>query len=181
MYGQGSMSNNYNRVVMLKKSLLFLFVCISIIFSVNQSANAQLKYGAGIFYGTWLNNPGLSARAEFGLTDELVMVPNIDLSVPRFHTGTLLNSAGLHLHYKLEVTDEIVVYPLAGATLKSYLDFDRYGNDRVYHNFAINPSAGCGGLLKLSDSFLIFAELRYELGTYLQMVSTVGFLMRPGK
>ncbi len=165
---------------MLKKTIILLVIFIALSFSVKQSANAQLKYGAGIFYGTWLNNPGLNLRAEFDIADALVAVPKIDISIPRISTGTFLNSVSLHLHYNFDITEEISIYPLAGVALKSYLDFDSYGNNRLDHRFGVNGVGGAGGQYRLTDTFVVFAEGRLEIGRYSQFVSTVGVLMTPG-
>jgi len=164
----------------MKKTVCLLLICASFSFSFNQKANAQLKYGGGIFFGTWLNNPGLSVRAEFDVFEGLTAVPKIEISFPRFNTGTFLNAVALHLHYYVEVTEGIAVYPLAGITVKSYLDIDKYGNNRLSHNFGLNPTFGAGGKLKITDSFAVFAEGRYDFGRYHQFVTTLGVLMTPG-
>lgn len=167
---------------MVKKFLLISIFCVAALIMFNQSSKAQLRYGAGLFYGTWLNNPGLNLRAELGVGDTFVIVPMIDLSVPRFSTATFLNSASLHLHYNFEITEELLLYPLAGATMKSYLDFDNYGGTTVHHRLRLNPVGGAGGQLKMTEFFIVFAEGRLELGlpgNYGQFVSTIGVLIRP--
>ena len=164
---------------MLKKSFLLLIVCVGVLGTCKQPANAQLRYGAGIFYGTWLNNPGLTARAELAITEGLAVVPKIEISIPRMNTGTFLNALAVHLHYSIDVTEGIAVYPLAGVTLKSYLDIDRSGSSRVNHRFGLNPALGAGGKLKITDSFAVFADGRYDIGRYHQFVSTIGILMTP--
>ena len=164
---------------MTKKFLVVILICLSVSFFVKPEAKAQLKYGAGIFYGTWMNNPGLNVRAEFSIGESLAAVPKINISIPRLSSGTFLNSVSLHMHYNVEISEELDVYPLAGITLKSYLDIDKYGNDRIFHQFGVNPALGAGGKIKLTDAFEVFAEGRFELGRYHQFVSTIGVLMTP--
>lgn len=154
-------------------ALIFTFL------SINQESNAQLKYGAGANYSTWLNTPGINLRLEFPVFDELVAVPMVDINIPRFSTGTLLNGLSFHFHYNFEIVEELDLYPLAGATIKSYLDFDRGGSTPVYHRFSFNPTGGAGAKLKLSETFEVFAEGRLEIGRYSQFVSTFGVLLRP--
>lgn len=159
-------------------AILVIVVCLM---SFNQSADAQVKYGGGIIYSTWLNTPGINARLELPLFEEISLVPMVDISIPRFSTATFINSVSLHLHYNFPVIDELDIYPLAGATFKSYLDFDKTGYDRVYHKFTLNPSIGAGARVNLTEFFSVFGEVRREMFTYHQFVTTVGVLMRPGR
>lgn len=163
------------------KKTLTTIILFAVFISFSNTSQAQLKYGGGINFSTWLNTPGLNLRAEFGIADLLVAVPMIDIGMPRFSTATFMNAASLHLHYNFPITEELQVYPLAGLALKSYLDFDRYGTTNIYHRFGINPVGGAGGKIKLTDSFEVFAEGRLEVGRYSQFVTTLGVLMSAGK
>ena len=92
---------------MLKKSLMLLVICIALSFSAKQSVNAQLKYGAGIFHGTWLNNPGLNFRAEFDIAEGLVAVPKIDLSIWKVKGIGFLENLILTIHQLKDILSSI--------------------------------------------------------------------------
>jgi len=139
-----------------------------------------MKVGVGLSYGTSLNNPGLNLRAEAEIFENLLIVPKLDIYLPRTSTRTFINTISIHAHYKIELMEQISVYPLAGATLKSYLDFDKYGHDRVDHRLLLNPSGGAGVLFDLSENFSLFGESRVEIGNYSQFVLTAGVLFTPG-
>jgi len=160
------------------KRNVFILLIISFIFC-QQALNAQVRYGTGINYSTWLNTPGVNLRVELGITDALAAVPMLDINLPRFSTWTLINGASLHLHYNVGIVEELDLYPLAGLTIKSYLDFDRYSS--TFHKFSFNPTGGAGGKLKLSETFEVFAEGRLEIGRYSQFVGTIGILLRPDR
>jgi len=164
----------------MKRFFLFLGLLLAVSLTLPREASSQIKYGGGVFYGTYLGNLGLNLRAEMNITEDLALVPKIDVSLPNFHSGTFLNGVTVHGHYYIEAVEGLKVYPIAGLTLKSYLDFDRYGINRVYHGFAINPSGGAGGIFQLDEGFSVFAELRYEIGRYHQFMSTAGVLFTPG-
>ncbi len=147
------------------------------LFSVNQTSIAQFRYGGGLFYGSYLNNPGLDVRAELPLFEGLSIVPLIDISAPRTSSWTFLNSVSVHAHYNFQVADNVIAYPLAGMALKSYLDFDRTGSDRIDHRFNVNAVGGAGAILELGKRFSVFAEGRLEIGSYSQLVATFGALI----
>ncbi len=163
----------------MKKIFTFIIIIVALS-AINQKAEAQIKIGAGLSYATWLNTPGVNLRAEAEVFENLSIVPMLDIYLPRISTWTLINTFSLHVHYNIEVLDQISVYPLLGATMKSYLDFDRSGYDRVYHRFALNPSGGAGALYELSKDFSVFTESRLELGYYSQFVLTAGVRFIPG-
>ena len=164
----------------MKKVFAILVLAVSLVF-INSSANSPIRYGGCIFYGTWLNTPGLNARLQLPLFEGLSLVPMIDISVPKFSSGTFINSVSLHFHYDIEIIEELDIYPLGGAAFKSYLDIDRTGYDRVFHRIVFSPTVGAGAKLHMTEYFTIFGELRREMFNYRRFVSTIGVLMWAGR
>jgi len=165
------------------RKIVVVIVLLTAFLSVNQTTKAQVKveFGGGLFYGSWLHMPGINGRIEFDIIENLSMVPMLELSFPKFSTGTFLNSFCVMFHYDFEVTEELEIYPIAGTSLKSYLDFDKHGYDSVFHRFAFNPAFGAGGKVKLTEFFSVFIEGRIEIGSYNQFVSSIGVMVWPGQ
>lgn len=143
---------------------------------------AQLSYGGGIFYGSWLRNAGLDLRAEYALTDDLIIAPKLDISFPDLQfSAKFLTELGAHVHYHLIKQDILVLYPLAGLNIQSYLNADIDPSAYVNMNFGVGLCAGAGGQLILTDNFSFFGEARYALGRYHQFMATAGVLFTPGQ
>lgn len=160
----------------MHKKLILTVVAFCFAGLINQSIG-QLNIGGGLFYGTYLDNVGLDLRAEYHITDELILAPKLDLSFPDIPFGpTFLNELCLHAHYQVFKEDNINLYPLVGVCFKNYIDFDSEPFDMDFH-LGMGLSFGAGGQLKISDGMSMFAEARYSTGHYHQLVFTGGLIM----
>ena len=162
---------------MRKRFIIILITFFAGMFSVQSMA--QLSYGGGVFYGTYLRNLGVELRAEYPLTESLIVAPKLALSLPDFYYGvTFLNELCGHVHYKVFQEDPITLYPLAGICISNYTDIDTSPADLDIH-FKFGVNLGAGGQFRLGENMDIFAEARYTIGYYHQFVATAGLLITP--
>ncbi len=160
---------------MSKKLIIILgAICLSGMLNTNQ---AQLNLGGGVFYGTYLNRPGLDIRLEYNVAEDLLLVPKLDFSLPKLAYGpTFLNEICLHAHYIVFKEDLLSLYPFAGLNIQNYIDFDSNPFD-IDMGFGLGICAGVGGQLRISDGMSFFGEARYATGHYHQFMLTGGIIL----
>lgn len=188
----------------MKKSILFLFVFIAILFSTNK-ANAQFDYiGGGIALATggeyefdnyfyYNNSFGIDLRASYDYSKKFKFVPDFKIYFPNkelFLTGgqskTTVIAFNLNAHYILnaKTRSNYNVYLLFGGHISGWNITDSrtpsVGNPTQLNvsEFKFVPGANVGGGMQfhIGSRTLFFAEVKYTISTASQLVFSPGLM-----
>ena len=135
-----------------KKSFLLLLFAIPMI-----SLKAQKQAGAGITYGADVKSLGLMIETEYFLNKDLAISPDLIIYLSQ---GWELN---LNSTIFLVGIDNVMIYGLGGLNFSTLSKVTKMG---------INIGAGVN--LDIGERVTPFAELKYILGGFDQLVLGVG-------
>ncbi|WP_117880026.1 outer membrane protein [Aureibaculum luteum] len=149
------------------------------------SMNAQVSAGGGVAYNEGIDAPGLFAKVEFEIMENIAISPSVS-----YFSGSQAKIVGnsyknnlfavdVNGHYKIEVMmDELDVYPLAGLNYSSYKNGIETLNEGYGQNSgnALGLNIGGGGRWKFADQLSVFAELKYTVSSLSQVVLGAGVL-----
>lgn len=153
-----------------------------LILSFSITSQAQLSLGAGLAYGTGIDNLGITAKGQYAINETFdgaasftffltgEDAPGVDLDVWEFNVDA---------HYLLSNTDKYSFYPIGGisiAGVKIDINTGIPGFDGSNTATEIGLNIGAGGTLKFSESLSGVGELKYVIGGFDQLVANVGIL-----
>lgn len=158
------------------KSLLF---GTALLLLMCQYALAQdnTRIGGKLMYGSEIENIGIAAAAEIPIVDKLVIAPDISFYFPKKEEGIKTNVFELNAnanYYFLE-EETIGFYGLGGLNythVKVKVDNDFVSDSGS--NGEIGLNLGVGANFEIGQNFLPFAEIKYVLGDFDQLVIAVG-------
>lgn len=161
-----------NKIVLAGCLLLFTGLLTQQV-QAQDNASSNVRFGAGLVYGDRFEEAGFTINALIGLDDKLSIQPGfIYYFMGNNFTFWELNG---DVHYGFYTTDKVNVYALGG------LSFVHYGFDRVAGGQIVNDSdeglginLGIGSDFAIDGKVLPFAELKYTLGDYNQLVLSAG-------
>lgn len=152
------------------------------------SMNAQFSIGGGLGYNEGINAPGLVVKAEVEIMEDIAISPSISYfsgSAARVSGSSYKNNllaVDVNGHYKIEVMmDELDVYPLVGLNYSSYKNGGFIFQDdgiRQNEGNALGLNVGGGGRWSFSDNLSAFAEVKYTISDFSQVVIGVGVLFQ---
>lgn len=139
-------------------------------------AQDNVRIGGKLLYGSEIENLGIGATAEIPVMDKLVIAPDISFYFPKSDRGVKTNIFELNANgnYYFLQEDNISVYGLGGLNythVKAKYDND-FVDDSSDGEFGLN--IGGGANFEIGQSFLPFAEIKYVLGDFDQLVIAAG-------
>lgn len=162
-----------------------IVIAIALIGSVT-SINAQFSIGGGLGYNDKINAPGVVVKAEVEIMEDISISPSISYfsgSEARLSGSGYKNNLlaiDVNGQYAIEIMmDELNVYPLAGLNYSSYKNGGFIFEDegiRQNEGNALGLNIGGGGRWSFSDQLSAFAELKYTISDFSQVVVTAGIL-----
>ena len=145
-------------------------------------AQMETRIGGLLAYGTEIENIGIGANAEFGITEQLSIAPSFIYYLPREEGPIKVNwwEVNGNANYYFVQDEDFQFYGLAGlnytnVNIKSDLDLGPYGNpigEVSDGRFGLN--LGGGANLDLGSSVTPFAELKYVIIDGGQLVLAAG-------
>lgn len=130
---------------------------------INNRVGPVLSFASGDFDET-----GIGAVAEFGVTDQVSVSPQFILYFPG--NGSFLEF-NLNGNYYFFNQDIFQLYGLGGLNFARGT-FDRPGPD--YSNNELGLNLGIGTNFEIGQNFAPFAELRFTIGDFNQLVLGLG-------
>lgn len=164
----------------MKKLLLIILALIFI----NINSFSQISVGGGLAFGTEAKTIGFNLKCQYSITESIDLVGGLTFFLPKTETqnipfaGTIktkstLLSFDIDGHYHFAINDQIKVYPLSGLNITNVsvsVNNTKTGDTKVGLN------VGAGGTYKINESLNAFAETKYIIGNYDQLVITLGIL-----
>lgn len=149
----------------MKKNIIFSSIIFGCMLALPLSTIGQVRIGAGLTYGTDVEELGLLFRGEyfwgeyFSTSATLNLFPRNELSSSQ--AGTTLSkkvtSLDLDAKYMLEIND-LVLYPLVGPNFYFESSEENNNNDTEWF---IGLNAGAGTRFSLADWLEGFGEVKY--------------------
>ena len=166
----------------LKQNLLGMTLIIVALCTQTGKAQMETRIGGMLAYGTEIENIGIGANAEFGITEKLSISPSFIYYLPREEGPIKVNwwEVNGNANYYFLQEEGFHLYGLAGlnytnVNVKSDLDLGPFGNevgDVSDGRFGLN--LGGGANLDLGSSIMPFSELKYVIIDGGQLVLAAG-------
>ncbi|MBT0606704.1 outer membrane protein [Aequorivita echinoideorum] len=158
----------------MKKQLLTI---ILIAFGGIIYAQNDIKLGGFLAYGSEIENLGIGVNAEFGIIENLSVVPSFIYYLPKNENSVKLNWWELNgdVHYTVLPTESVNLYALAGLNythVSVEIDGFDFGSEGSDGNIGLNLGAGVD--FNLDGNILPFAELKYVIMDPGQLVVSGG-------
>ena len=159
----------------MKKALLSLAFLAGVT-SVSY-AQIETKIGAHIAYGSEIENAGAGVNAEFGLTDKLSVAPSFTYFFPKSfgYLDQKMWEANANAHFYFMNAEAVGLYGLGGLNYANVtVDTDFFGESVSDSEGEIGFNIGAGSNFNLGGSITPFAELKYVISEYDQLVVAAG-------
>lgn len=164
-----------------------LLLTIAFLLLTLASTQAQTKLGAGLAFGTELSSIGITLKGNHRFTTEWEGSGSFTFFIPKNESEFLnvkLWELNADAHYVVKSTEKFTFYPLAGLSITGVtFDYDEIPNnpffrDRTFTELGLN--VGAGGTLNFTNSLCGFAEVKYVIGGYDQLIANIGILFGLG-
>lgn len=159
---------------LLKPFILSLFL----IAGLATAAQAQIKAGAGLAWGSEIEELGLELIGEYQITDVWGAGASIIYWFDGIEDFTFLevNADG---HYTFFTNEKFDAYALAGLNFsysKVKIELAPPLEDINEGNTEVGLNVGAGGHMMIADNLTGRAQIRYTLGDFDQLVISAGVL-----
>ena len=167
---------------------LFALTLLLASFITVQDTFAQIKAGGGLVFGSEISQLGIDIRGEYHLDENWVIVPNINFFfadketipaipplIPETEIKQGLTTINFDAHYLVPMNDDrIDLYPLAGLNFSIVSD---KVNDVKNSETKVGLNLGGGGQFEFSELLTGFAEIKYVINDFDQLVIGAGVLV----
>jgi outer membrane protein X len=159
-------------------SLMFLGL-----FSKNvQAQEIETRIGGMLAYGSEIENIGIGVNAEFGITDKLSISPSFIYYFPKEVGPVKVNWFEINgnANYYLLQDEGFQVYGLAGLNYTNMkVKYDGPSSEAYGGNFSgsdgkFGLNIGAGANLNLDGNITPFAELKYVISDFDQLMIAAG-------
>ncbi|MBC9795205.1 outer membrane beta-barrel protein [Sinomicrobium weinanense] len=142
-------------------------------------AQNDTRIGGKLMYGSEIETFGIGATAEIPILDKLVIAPDIGFYFPKKEHGIKTNVFELNgnVNYYFVEEENIGFYGLGGLNythVKAKIDNDVAGFSGSGSNGEVGLNLGAGANFHIGQGFLPFAEIKYVLGDFDQLVIAAG-------
>lgn len=162
----------------MKKFFQIAVVTLFLIVAYSTTSQAQdVDLGAGLIYGSEIENVGLQARADVGLSDSWRLAPAFNFFFPKEigNVDFTWFAINLDANYIIPVESDVVsLYGIGGLNIAfltvddPVVDFDDDTNTELGLNL------GIGAEFNIESSVTPFFELKYVIGDADQAVLAAG-------
>ncbi|MGB3182018.1 MAG: outer membrane beta-barrel protein [Cyclobacteriaceae bacterium] len=158
----------------VKIAVVTLFMVIAY---ANTSKAQDVNLGAGLIYGSEIENVGLQARADIGLSESWRLAPSLNFFFPKDVGGVDLKWFAINLdaNYIIPIESDVVgLYGIGGLNIAFLsVDFnDDFFEDNTETEIGLN--LGIGAEFNIESSVTPFFELKYVIGDADQAVIAAG-------
>ncbi len=162
---------------MKKISLALCFACFTYLMSYAQE---DTRIGVFVGYGSEIESIGFGANAEFPIADKLTIAPSLMYFLPNdteFIKTTIFEVNG-NVNYYFADSDALSFYALGGINYTSVkVKVDDFGfgiGGGSASEGKIGLNLGAGANFNIDKNWMPFAELKYVLGDFDQLVLVAG-------
>jgi outer membrane immunogenic protein len=162
---------------MRKIIVTLCFVCFA---SLVLHAQDDKRIGALLGYGSEIESLGVGANAEFPIIENLTIAPSFMFFLPNDQdfVKTTIFEINANANYYFSKTESLSFYGLGGLNYTSVKvqveDFGLGLGDFSSNTGRIGLNIGAGANFNIGSNWLPFAELKYVLGDFDQLVIAAG-------
>lgn len=150
------------------KNLLRSVVIAVILFAAGQ-ANAQISAGAGVVFGSDINNVGFSINGKYAFNETWAVAPSFTFFLKKDYVSWSV--LDIDANYQITTIDKLGgLYALGGLNLTFWkIDFgdefdDVWGGGFNATGSDVGVNLGLGIDIPLSEQLMLAPEVRYTLG-----------------
>ena len=154
------------------KNVKVFYLVIAFVFAgfMTQTASAQMSVGAGLSYGTEIEELGINIRFNYGFTEKIEGTANVTFWLVG-EEGINFTTINLDAHYYFLDNEKFNVYGIGGLNIaRTKIEF--LGVSASDSEYGLNVGAGID--LGLSDALGFFGEVKYVIGDADQLALTAG-------
>ncbi len=162
----------------MKKIIATLSIIVLSVFSI--TAQEDTRIGGFVAYGSEIKSIGLGANAEFPIIENLTIAPSFIYYFPNdeeFIKTTIFEING-NANYYFVNTESIGFYGLGGINYTSLkVEIEDFGfgfGGASASEGKIGLNLGAGANFNIGKNWMPFAELKYVLSDYDQLVLLAG-------
>ncbi len=165
------------------KNLFKVFIVFAIVSTFSFSeADAQISAGGGLYYGTGINNIGISIDGKYQFTEEWSAAPAFTYFLKK--DGLTWMALDLDANYKFVDLDDVGgLYGIGGlgmtfAHYKIDADFGEYGDFSASGTTStVGLNLGVGLEIPLSEKMAVSPEMKYTIsnGGYFRIGAKIMF------
>lgn len=163
----------------MKKQLV---VWITLLFSVAVSANAQSRVGAFLAYGSEVENLGIGVNGEFYFNDQITLVPSFIFymtdDTPAINSTIWEMNLNGQVYFASEQT--ALIYGFAGLNY-THLKYKFKLTDTTSRDGELGINVGIGADFDIDSAILPFAQVKYVISDFDQLVISGGVRFKLGK
>ena len=160
---------------------IFTTLCFIVFSILSTTAQDNTRIGGLIGYGSEIENLGFGINAEFPIAENLTIAPSFIYFLPNEESSilkTTIFELNANANYYFITDDTFGVYGLAGinyTSVKVKVEDIGFGfGDASSSDGKIGLNIGAGTNFNLGKSWMPFAELKYVLGDFDQLVLVAG-------
>ncbi len=173
--------NYLNQIMIMKTKNIVLTICFFATLLCAQKTMAQTTIGAGIGYGTEIESVGVMVNGQFFISDQLAISPDFTYYFPKkitdgFNFKWYEINANVNYYFNTEGSTKF--YGLGGLNFSIVsipsIDFGGFGTIGGASSSKIGLNLGGGVDFKLEGNITPFAQLKYTLSSFDQLVIVAG-------
>jgi len=159
----------------INKFLIILLVLIIGFIVSPSTANAQNSVGGGLAFGTGIESAGIGINAEFRVADKISVAPSFIYFFPRTVIAGIQTKqfeVNINGNYYLRSDDKIDFYALAGLNITRIsipIIFPGLIESTI-SSTEVGLNVGAGANFKVSSKVTPFAEMKYAISNFDQLV-----------
>ncbi len=149
---------------------------IVLIVVINCTCYAQKYIGGGLAFGSQIESAGIGINGEYFVTDQISIAPSLIYFFPRTLFGDLKfkqTDLNINANYHFITDNEFDIYALGGinVAIVSVPFFNPFSGERNSNSATeIGLNIGGGFNYHLNDKLLPFAELKYNISSFDQLI-----------
>lgn len=153
-----------------------IIILIILVIIVNCTCYAQKYIGGGLAFGTQIESVGIGINGEYFVTDQISIAPSLIYFFPRTLFGDLKfkqTDLNINANYHFDTDSELDFYALGGINfaIVSVPFFNPFTAERTSNTATeVGLNLGAGFNYKLNDKLMPFAELKYNISNFDQLI-----------
>lgn len=172
-----------------KNTLITIVASILVLFFFSQKANAQINAGAGLVYGTEIENLGININGQYFIKENIAIAPSFTYYFPKETIGDFKLKwfeINADANYYFEVSNpKIKPYGLAGLSLSVVtvpgFNFGGFAQTEETSTSKLGVNIGGGVDFDIDKAIMPFAQIKYTLGDFDQLAIMAGVRYEFGK
>ncbi|WP_237702575.1 outer membrane protein [Bizionia argentinensis] len=156
-------------------------IASALLFFMSANMQAQIAIGGGLGYNEKVSGAGVTAKAQFNITNEIAISPGFTYFFGTAVYGFNQNMIAVDVngHYFFDIMDDkLKIYPLVGLNFSSYKTgySNYYFQTSEVSNSTFGANIGAGAQYKFTEKLSVYLEPKYVASEFGQVIVNAGIL-----